>query len=332
MLNVLNQQVLVLSAEISGLMRRTTPEALSAASERWAGDMLALGPWEYTRPDSTQAPGLEEMMCWRGAVKAQTPPVYVVEECSSTLDVAWRLSDGGAFAIWSAVLSAGQWAGRGQLRREWESKPGNVYAAWALPNEGGLRGGPAPMVVGLLLARALDVLGVCVELKWPNDILLHGRKLGGILLEQRGRRLLAGVGINLAHAPDGVELRTDAAMPAVALADMCTSTLPQYGPLRLWAAVADVGRSLWEREFAHWDAKQLAAAMNERLAWRGRDVRVVDSGGALDGRVGELQGVTEEGALELRFEEGMATLDSGSIKPVIPGGNAPILLPAPKGE
>ena len=113
----------------------------------------------------------------------------------------------GLLAPWQSVLVSSQRQGRGQLRRNWVSPAGNIYAA--------------PTVTGAMLASALGKLGFKVRLKWPNDLaVLDGdtpAKVAGILLEERGGVLLAGIGINVAWAPSAETLRAGAAMPAKAL-------------------------------------------------------------------------------------------------------------------
>jgi BirA family biotin operon repressor/biotin-[acetyl-CoA-carboxylase] ligase len=95
-------------------------------------------------------------------------------------------------------------AGRGRQGREWISPPGNFYGSTLVE----LRPLDPPaqtlsLVAGLALIEAVDaaVAGQPLMLKWPNDLLLLGRKLAGILLERSGDRVVVGMGVNLAAAP-----------------------------------------------------------------------------------------------------------------------------------
>ena len=74
------------------------------------------------------------------------------------------------------------------------SPPGNLYAALSWPADAGALGSAAPVVVGACLADALYARGFAARVKWPNDLLVDGAKVGGILLEERGGAVVAGVG------------------------------------------------------------------------------------------------------------------------------------------
>ena len=114
------------------------------------------------------------------------------------------LSDAGAVeGDWLVALD--QEAGRGRQGRTWVSVPGNFYGStlvWVRT------GDPAPqtlsLAAGLALIEAADVAvpNQRLQLKWPNDLLLSGRKLAGTLLERSGDRIAVGFGVNLAAAPD----------------------------------------------------------------------------------------------------------------------------------
>lgn len=109
---------------------------------------------------------------------------------TSTQDVARDLPAG------SVVVADHQTAGRGRQGRSWEAPPGTaVLASFVLPAR------PlASLAAGVAAAHAC---GAAVRLKWPNDLLLDGAKLGGILVEVHGERAVIGLGINLSWAPEG---------------------------------------------------------------------------------------------------------------------------------
>ena len=94
-----------------------------------------------------------------------------------------------------------QTAGRGRRGRTWESRPGASLLVSVI-----LRPAPAlvTLAAGVAAAEACEaVAGVAVGLKWPNDLLLEGAKLGGILSELVGDAAVVGLGLNLAWAPAG---------------------------------------------------------------------------------------------------------------------------------
>src|SRR5207249_8258958 len=111
----------------------------------------------------------------------------------STQEVARALDVG------TAVVADHQTAGRGRLGRTWETPPGTaLLASFVMPAR------PlASLAVGVAAAHAC---GPSSRLKWPNDVLLGGAKLAGILAELRGDRVIVGVGVNLTWAPPGAAM------------------------------------------------------------------------------------------------------------------------------
>ncbi len=131
----------------------------------------------------------------------------VLAETDSTMAEAARRAPGLGGPAW--ILAIRQTAGRGRRGRGWIDPPGNFAATLSLP----LQAPPAEaaqrsFVAGLALHDTLALLGAGtgLQLKWPNDLLLNGGKLAGILLEATGEgarttRLAIGIGVNLCHVP-----------------------------------------------------------------------------------------------------------------------------------
>ncbi len=120
----------------------------------------------------------------------EEPPTVRLGSVGSTQDVARDLPIG------SVVVADHQTAGRGRLSRAWEAPPGTgLHASFVL------RAAPLlSLAAGVATAQAC---GPAVRLKWPNDLLLGERKLGGILVEVSGQKAIVGIGINLKWAPPG---------------------------------------------------------------------------------------------------------------------------------
>src|SRR5689334_7281700 len=120
--------------------------------------------------------------------------VRKVERCGSTNAVL--LAEGKPGVL---LATNEQTAGRGRRGRRWYSMPGtdvtfSLSAEIARPEPG------LALVAGVAAAKALRALGVKqAALKWPNDVLVNGAKLGGILVETRGRLAVFGFGINGRH-------------------------------------------------------------------------------------------------------------------------------------
>jgi len=121
-----------------------------------------------------------------------------------------RLLEGGADGDPQALFAEMQTAGRGRRGREWRSPfAANLYLslAWSF-NAWPPQVGTLPLTVGVACARALRAVGLdTVRLKWPNDLRVGARKLGGILIEPRGEtggtcRVVIGIGLNFAMTPE----------------------------------------------------------------------------------------------------------------------------------
>ena len=136
-------------------------------------------------------------------------------ELDSTNDEARRcLEKGECHGL--VVTADSQRAGRGRRNAEWRSCPGNLFMSMIVEIPDESTAGQLAYVTGLAAADAIGrTVGIDVNLKWPNDLMLDGRKLGGILIEGGTRPgfYVVGLGINLVSAPSGGEY------PAISLAD-----------------------------------------------------------------------------------------------------------------
>jgi len=201
----------------------------------------------------------------------------------------------GPLWIWARTQSAG----RGRRGRTWESPRGNLMATLLLNP-----GVAAPEAARLSFVAALSAFDTVsalagshlVALKWPNDVLVDGAKIAGLLLESSGGPeggwLAIGIGINLVAHPG------DTPYPATSIAAL-TPAVPDAGEaLALLASAWDRWFRVWQREgFAPireaWCARAagMGAPITARLGYR--DV------------MGVFQGIDEQGALELLTAEGL---------------------------
>lgn len=204
------------------------------------------------------------------------------------------------------LVALHQSAGRGRLGREWhshENKAGQPDASASLTFSLGLPLAMADwsglsLVVGLAVVNALHT---DLQLKWPNDIWLEGRKLGGILIETASmgqqRYAVIGMGLNI-KARHAQGLRT----PPAALEELLPQVQAQQAlALVVPAVMADI-RLFQHQGFAPWQARFL-----ERDALLGQTV--VCSNGVQ----GQGQGVDASGALLLQTAEGSVRIDSAEI-------------------
>ena len=118
------------------------------------------------------------------------PLIRRLESVTSTQDVARDLPIG------SIVIAGHQTAGRGRLDRRWEAPPGTaLLVSFVLELN--------PVLSLAAGVAAAEACGPQIRLKWPNDLLLNARKLGGILVEATPHKAVCGIGINLSWAPEG---------------------------------------------------------------------------------------------------------------------------------
>lgn len=170
-------------------------------------------------------------------------PVIVLEETTSTMDEARRLAADG-LPPGSLVVTDWQSAGRGRTgRRRWQAPPGQSLLATFLAPPSWLGLGGLTLRVGLALALACEDFAVAswgrapaIELKWPNDLMIGDRKLGGILCESGREGILVGFGINLAETGFPDELAATAISLALAIG-------APAAPAHAWSAAPLPGAS-----------------------------------------------------------------------------------------
>ena len=204
------------------------------------------------------------------------------------------------------VLAAEQTGGRGRLDREWVSPRGGVWLSILLRPSVPPADAPVyTLAAAVAVTRAVRELGVDAVIKWPNDVLVDGRKLAGVLTET------ARDGDGLAWLVVGVGLN----------ANIDPGDLPGDRPTTLRAECGDVDRFPLVRRLLG-EFRRLARDTGAVLpAWRahadtlGRRVRVATGDRTL---VGEAVGVTFPGALELDTGDGVETVAAGDCEHLRP--------------
>lgn len=216
----------------------------------------------------------------------------VAETASTNDDVAALALLGVSEGLW--LRAERQTAGRGRQGRAWQSPTGNLFASTLVRVRAG--DPPAPtlaLVAAVALAEVVEVFaGVQPTIKWPNDLLLGGAKLSGILLERAGDAVVVGFGVNLAYYP------TDIDRVAISLAE-ATGAAPD--PDAFLVALAEA----FARWLQRWRGEGLAPV---RARWL-QGAHAV--GSALTARLpngsdlnGLFDGLEEGGALKLRLADG----------------------------
>jgi len=244
-----------------------------------------------------------------------------VDECASTNTalIEHTPTDDGRVQV---LVAERQSAGRGRRGRQWQSWPeGSLTfsSVWHFA-----RGTPAPaglsLVAGLAVACALERIGVVgLQLKWPNDVLVNGEKLVGILVElstaqARGIAAVVGIGINL-HLPTDVRIDNQAGVTDLARA--LDGNVPSR-PALLAALLVELERLF--ATYASGGFPALKGAWEQRNAFAELPVCISGDDTALEGICA---GVDDDGALLLRTETGTRRILAGdvSLRPL--GGTTP---------
>jgi BirA family biotin operon repressor/biotin-[acetyl-CoA-carboxylase] ligase len=212
----------------------------------------------------------------------------------------------------SVLAAETQTGGRGRRGRAWLGLLGGSLTfslLWRFQRPlTGLSG--LSLVVGLALARSLRTLGAAdVGVKWPNDVLLSGRKLAGILIEIQGDVLsgataVIGIGVNV-RADSG--LADQAGQPVADLAE-ALGELPDRNAL-LVAILAELATLL--PEFDAQGFAPFAEPWQAMHVWQGQRVQVINAAGTLT--QGKALGVDAQGALLLETEAGVQLVHSGEV-------------------
>jgi BirA family biotin operon repressor/biotin-[acetyl-CoA-carboxylase] ligase len=251
-----------------------------------------------------------------------TGPVHHYETLGSTNDLAKDLAARGA-PEGTVVVAETQTGGRGRLGREWDSPAGvGLYASLVLrPMLPPLELPQITLTTAVAVVRALRrAAGVTPGIKWPNDLLLDGKKLGGILTEMesesdRIRHVVVGLGLNVNNPGFPPQLAATATSLALA-------TGKTYARVDLLKAWLEEFEGLYER-FLHQGFPEILEEWKAAAVTLGQAVTVRQGPRTI---AGQALDVAADGALLLRTADGdVVRVTSGEIAPGPgegPGGSA----------
>ncbi len=277
----------------------------------------------------------------------QKHPILFLDSVENTNDHAHTLAGQGA-AHGSVVCTDRQTRGRGRLGRQWITTPGNLF--WSIivrpsclggkPPSGENRKGasrpvhqpPPSRWAQLLHLPHIAALAVCdflsqegaenVQIKWPNDILLHRRKVAGILLESGHAAgeakkshpshfpdwIVIGIGINLRTAP-----KQGVAFPATCLADWGITLPARDSGVKL--------RDAFCRRIDQWTSSRLSLPRDDierRLAYRGQTI-LLRADAKKEPLSLLMMGIDERGFLKARAQDTVRYFHTGDLFPPPPG-------------
>ena len=219
------------------------------------------------------------------------------ETCESTQQLLERGLGEGAVAVCDE-----QTGGRGRLGRTWTAPPGTaVLASILLAPPPGRNVAEISLVGGLATAHAVeDAVGLAAQIKWPNDVLVGGRKVAGVLAEAADDVVVLGIGLNVNQAQE--QLPTDTKVAAASLYTV-DGVRRERAPI-----LADLLVAL-EQAYDLWRAAGLEAihaALSARDFLRGRAVVV-------DGEPGQALGIDPRGRLEVEIGAQRRLVESGEV-------------------
>lgn len=230
----------------------------------------------------------------------------VAETGSTNADLAARIAAHEPVTEGDWLVADRQSAGRGRQGRTWFDGSGNFMGSTVVwPGQGDPPLGTLALVAGLALLEAVSPLippPSQAQLKWPNDLLIDGAKLSGILLEGAGGAVVVGIGVNLAHAPV-VEGRETIALSAYGPApdrDMFAASLARHfnAELERWRTYGlEPLLRRWQAA-AHPPGTPLAVGEPGEVPLKGT-----------------FAGLASDGALQLRLADGTTrTIHAGEVR------------------
>ena len=228
-------------------------------------------------------------------------------QLTSTMDEALRLAAAGE-REGTVIIAETQSAGRGRRGRRWHDQPGHSLLFSAV-----LRSTVAPRRLPILslgtAATVAEVLSSRYDLpvatKWPNDILVRGRKVGGILLEGRGEAVVVGVGLNVNGQPQPLQVGVDRPL---------TTLVAETGsPLRreeVLVALIEKMDGIYQ-QFEAGDSDGVVRRYRRFESLLGRAVCITVGTEQVCGTV---KAITDHGALAVRTSEGRREIAAGEVE------------------
>ena len=249
--------------------------------------------------------------------------IHWFELVESTNKVLWSLLQQGAGAG-TVVIALQQQAGRGQWGRQWSSAPGGLYLSLALtPNLAIEQGRLLTLCSAVGIASILRQQGILVQIKWLNDLVVQGRKLGGILTEtrvyqERIHQAVIGVGINWRNPTPEVGINLQSILNQLTRDQLHSPSgvgnLEKFGSLETVATIVLQGLRLGYELGQQQGTRALIKAYEALLLNRGQVILIKN-------QPGTIIGITASGQLRVQLhssdlhplEQTEIVLDPGEI-------------------
>jgi BirA family biotin operon repressor/biotin-[acetyl-CoA-carboxylase] ligase len=237
---------------------------------------------------------------------------HFLAEVDSTNSEAARLAPRLTQPTW--ILAGRQTAARGRRGRAWVAPEGNFFATLVMrPSGDPVVAAQRSFVAALALADALGAAvgpAAALSLKWPNDVLLNGGKVAGILLESAGTgggvsHLAIGIGVNLVAAPPAEAVEPGAARPVSVMGETGLRLAPETLLDLLAPAFAR-----WEAQLSTWGFAPLRTAWLAGAARLGQPITARTMTETIEGT---FETIDEAGALVLRTPQGRRAIPAADV-------------------
>lgn len=213
----------------------------------------------------------------KGDIKLDAYKLISFDKIPSTQDYAHDLIADGNASDKTVVTALAQSAGRGRYKRTWVSHHGNLYASFIYKTYE--RDPKLSYAVAVAIAETLISFGLNPQIKWPNDVLIDGKKISGVLIEYARNFVIVGIGINIKTCPTVKEYKTTK-VSEYADVDVNEILSVLMKKLDKWRGTDfSIVRERW---------MELAICINKMIKYQGKEA--------------ELIGLNEDGALVLRFD------------------------------
>ena len=208
-------------------------------------------------------------------IKLDAYKLISLDKIHSTQDWAYDLIANKKAKDRTVITATAQTNGRGRYKRTWVSHTGNLYASFIYQIDE--RDSRLAYAIGVAVAETLCKFGLKPKIKWPNDVLIDGKKISGILIEYSQNFVVVGIGINIKTCPKVKEYETAKVndFTTASVTDVFNVLIKQIDKWR--DADFNVVRQRW---------MELATNINENVKYQGK--------------VMKLMGLNENGALVLR--------------------------------
>ena len=213
----------------------------------------------------------------KGGIKLDAYKMLSFDKIPSTQDYAHDLIAEGKATDKTVVVAQAQSAGRGRYKRTWVSHHGNLYASFIYKVYE--RDPKLSYAVAVAIAETLIAFGLKPQIKWPNDVLIDGKKISGVLIEYARNFVIVGIGINIKTCPTVKEYKT------TKVNDYTNASVEEI--LSVLMKKLDKWRGV-DFAFVRERWTELAICINQMIRYQGKDA--------------ELIGLNEDGALVLRFD------------------------------